>query len=174
MVCFPHISWGHNIITEVTSQLVSRNVGEERRSWKRSCPPSWRGRWRRRWRAGRRWVRACGTAPSRWRLLQAVTHHNKRVKAKSCIYHKLWSEIPQLQNKYTLISMKCKENCSQRSRLNYPNSLFIEFERQAIMFHWTQNHWKTKWTVQEKQETPRGCYLLSPATWLGKKTSTAS
>lgn len=29
---FPHISWCHNIIAKVTSQLVSRDVGEERRS----------------------------------------------------------------------------------------------------------------------------------------------
>lgn len=96
---FAHISWCHNIITEVTSQLVSGDVGEQRWSWNSSRPASWRGRWRRSRRTGRGRVRSCRNAVSRGRLLQTVTHHNKRVKAKSRIYHKLWSERRRLHKK---------------------------------------------------------------------------
>lgn len=85
---FPHISRSHHIIAEVASQLVSRDVGEQRGSRERGCRPGRRGGQRRSRRTGRGGVWPCTLTDGAF--LQAVAHHNKCVEAQSGVYHELW------------------------------------------------------------------------------------
>lgn len=88
-LCFTYISWCHNVIAEVAAQLVTRDVGEQGRSCDGGRRAGRCGGRRGSRRAGRRGICLRGDALTDGRILQAVAHHNKCVKAESSIHHEL-------------------------------------------------------------------------------------